>query len=135
MVSDKTMNYGEALTVALLGVDALYRQEPAGAGEGLVVVNMAASTHQPQAFAGYADATACFEDLRRRGADLPEPHRRQYYDQVCALHTGLYRLAGATAAVRRPTGRFPARARSPGRGCRPGCNPCSSQGLAEPYGL
>jgi len=84
MLSDKTMAYGEALTVALLGVDALYRQEPAGADEGLVVINMAAATHRPQAFATYADAAACFEDLQRRAAALPEPDRRKYYDQVCA---------------------------------------------------
>ena len=43
MLSDKTMAYGEPVTTALLGVDALYRAE-SGDEEGIVVVNMAAQT-------------------------------------------------------------------------------------------
>src|SRR5215217_7835952 len=81
MLSDATLAYAEELTTALLGVDALYRAE-SGDGDGLVVLNMS-TTHQPIAFASYDDAQACFAELERRAAGLPEPDRRLYYAQAC----------------------------------------------------
>jgi hypothetical protein len=82
MLSDKTMAYGEQVTTALLGVDALYRAE-SGDEEGIVVVNMGAHSHQPEAFDSYAVARVRFEELRTLAAGLPEPNRRRYYDQLC----------------------------------------------------
>ena len=82
MLSDKTMAYGEQATTALLGVDALYRAE-SGDEEGLVVVNMAAGTHQPEAFDSYAQARERFEQLSALASELPEPDRRRYYEQLC----------------------------------------------------
>jgi hypothetical protein len=82
MLSDKTMAYGEQVTTALLGVDALYRAE-SGDEEGLVVVNMATSTHQPEDFESYVAARDRFEQLSAQAADLPEPDRCRYYEQLC----------------------------------------------------
>jgi hypothetical protein len=82
VLSDKTMAYGEQVTTALLGVDALYRAE-SGDEEGIVVVNMAARTHQPEALDSYAAARTRFQELRAQAAGLPEPDRRRYYDQLC----------------------------------------------------
>src|SRR5262245_55019075 len=81
MLSDATLAYAEELTVALLGVDALYRAE-SGDPDGLVVLNMSRS-HRPATFASYADARECFADLERQAAELPEPDRRRYYAQAC----------------------------------------------------
>ena len=82
MLSDATLQYAEKITTALLGVDALYRKE-SGDEEGLVVLNMAAKSHQPEAFSGYQDARAYFQELRKAAAGLPEADRRVYYDQLC----------------------------------------------------
>jgi hypothetical protein len=82
MLSDKTMAYGEQATTALLGVDALYRAE-SGDEEGLVVVNMAASTHQPEAFDSYSAARERFEQPSTLAGELPEPDRCRYYGQLC----------------------------------------------------
>lgn len=82
MLSDKTMAYGEQATTALLGVDALYRAE-SGDEEGLVVVNMAADTHQPEPLDSYAAARERFEQLSTLAGELSEPDRRRYYEQLC----------------------------------------------------
>ena len=82
MLSDATLQYGEQMAAALLGVDALYRQESEDE-DGLVVLNMAAGTHSPMAFAGYPAAVETFTELRSAAAALPEPDRRRYYDQLC----------------------------------------------------
>ena len=82
MLSDQTMAYGEEVTTALLGVDAVYRAE-SGDEEGLVVVNMAAQTHKAEDLDSYAAARARFDALRILAAELPEPDRRRYYDQLC----------------------------------------------------
>jgi hypothetical protein len=81
MLSDATLAYAEELTVALLGVDALYRAE-SGDAEGLVVLNMS-TNHQPAPFASYSEACEHFADLEQRAAALPEPDRRRYYAQAC----------------------------------------------------
>lgn len=82
MLSDVTLAFGEALTTALLGVDALYRAE-SGDEEGLVVVNMAAGLYEPEPFASYAEARDQFLQLKMQAQTLPEADRRRYYDQVC----------------------------------------------------
>jgi hypothetical protein len=82
MFSDTTMAYAEELTSALLGVDALYRAEQDGDGDGLVVLNMS-TTHQPEPFGAYAAAQVRFAELERRAGGLPEPDRQLYYRQVC----------------------------------------------------
>jgi len=90
MLSDATMRFGESLTTALLGLDALFALEqskPATSSGGdierLVVLNLS-PTHEPDAFDSYADADARFTELKRDAGNLPEPDRKLYYDQVCA---------------------------------------------------
>jgi hypothetical protein len=90
MFSDATMIFGESLTTALLGLDALFALEqskPATSSdsdiERLVVLNLS-STHEPEAFGSYDDATARFTELKREAGNLPEPDRKLYYGQVCA---------------------------------------------------
>src|SRR6478752_9757380 len=90
MLSDATMRFGESLTTALLGLDALFALEqskPATSSGGdierLVVLNLS-TTHQPDAFGSYADASDRFTELKREAGNLPEPDRRLYYAQVCA---------------------------------------------------
>lgn len=82
MISKRTMDYAEGATTALLGVDALYRQE-SGDEEGLVVLNMSAGKHVPESFNSYLEAAERFTNLRQQAADLPEADRRRYYDQLC----------------------------------------------------
>src|SRR5262249_8340712 len=88
MLSDTTMEYGEQLTTALLGLDKLYADEQ-GMTDGddnhierLVVLNMSKS-HKPDDFAGYADAIDRFQTLQAEAAGLPEPDRQVYYDETC----------------------------------------------------
>jgi hypothetical protein len=81
MLSDAALAYAEELTVALLGVDALYRAE-SGDADGLVVLNMS-NCHRPTPFGSYADAREQFADLEQRATALPEPDRRRYYAQAC----------------------------------------------------
>ena len=95
MLSDRTLQYAEDLTRALLGADALYVREQAGKippaapgsteaamRERLVVLNMS-TTHQPEPFTSYAEARARFTALMQAAEALPEPDRRQYYRQCC----------------------------------------------------
>lgn len=88
MISDATMRFGESMTTALLGLDALYAAESGKSGltgadiERLVVLNMS-STHAPDPFAGYAEAMDRFAALRFQAAALPEPDRVVYYQQAC----------------------------------------------------
>ena len=82
-VSRETIALGERAMTALLGVDALYRKE-SGDPTGLAVLNMDTDGRYPSDhFGGYADAAACFADLRADAAALPEADRRLYYDQLC----------------------------------------------------
>ena len=79
MLSDATLAFGEQVTPALLGVDALYRAEPIGEND----VNMS-TTHRPEPFADYAVAHARFNELAALASTLPEADRRLYYTQLCA---------------------------------------------------
>ena len=88
MISDATMEYGERLTEALLGLDALYASEQ-GIERGddrnierLVVLNMS-TTHRPEPFGDYADAIDRFQTLQAEAAGLPEPDRQVYYAETC----------------------------------------------------
>src|SRR5947209_7822647 len=82
MLSDATLQYAEDMTGALLGVDRLVREQGGDEDDGLVVVNMDPD-RTPTAYGSYEEAEAGLHDLRRRAADLPEPDRRRYYDQLC----------------------------------------------------
>lgn len=83
MLSDKTMKVGTRAAGALLGVDALYRDE-SGDPTGLVCLNMDTEGRYPAtSYGSYDDAAEAFEELRRDSASLPEPDRRLYYDQLC----------------------------------------------------
>lgn len=80
--------HGEAVTRALLGVDAIYREE-SGDEVGLVVLDMDTERrYEPEPFDSYADARRRWEVLWREAARLSEPDRRRYYRQ----------LAGSTIA-------------------------------------
>jgi hypothetical protein len=61
-ISFTTLAFGETITAALLGIDALYRRE-AGDDEGLAVLNMAPE-HQPEPFADYNSAYARLDNGR-----------------------------------------------------------------------
>lgn len=101
MLSDATMKFGEQLTAALLGLDALYAAEQGITGdddnhiERLVVLNMSKS-HKPEPFSGYADAIDRFQTLRAEAAGLPEPDRQIYYDETCgsAIAFATWRSSG-----------------------------------------
>ena len=70
------------MTTALLGVDALYRQESGrrGAGGAEYVRRVA----RPEAVQPMTAARARLEELAGSTAQaLPEPDRRRYYDQLC----------------------------------------------------
>ena len=82
MLSDRTMTYAEQVTTALLGVDALYRQE-SGDEEGLVVLDMSAGRYNPEPFSGYQVARQRFSELKMQASGLPEADRQRYYDQLC----------------------------------------------------
>lgn len=89
MLSDATLSYGEELTAALLGLDALYEFEQGkdqyGTGgdfERLVVLNMS-TRHVAEVFPSYAEAHHRFAELCVAAAALPEPDRALYYSQVC----------------------------------------------------
>ena len=82
-LSDETLALGRRVMTALLGLDALYRKESAD-GDGLVVVNLDLDhRYAADAFAAYADAGRCFEQLRLDARRLPEADRRAYYDALC----------------------------------------------------
>src|SRR5579859_1285882 len=82
MLDDRTLAFGEDVTAALLGADALGRVAGGAADDGLVVVNMAPQ-HRPQRFASYSQARERFEGLRLAATGLPEPDRALYYGQLC----------------------------------------------------
>ena len=82
MLQDRTLAYGEEVTPALLGVDALSRQKGGEEDDGLIVVTMT-TTHQPHFFASFEEARECFTELRHGAAALPEPDRALYYQQLC----------------------------------------------------
>lgn len=81
-LSDKTLAYAEKIASITLGIDALYRAELKGEGDGLVVVNMGQTVPAP--LSGYAEARAQLAELARGAFALPEADRRLYYTQTCA---------------------------------------------------
>lgn len=88
MLSDRTLAHGMDAARALLGVDALYREE-SGDDVGLAVLNMdVEGAIRPETFDDYAEAEARWAALEAEAAGLPEPDRRRYYAQ----------LAGSTRA-------------------------------------
>jgi hypothetical protein len=81
--SEETLAYGRRAAEALLGVDALYRQECRD-GEGLVVLNMDTEGRLEQAsYPSYEEAGEAFVQLQKEAARLPEADRRAYYGQLC----------------------------------------------------
>lgn len=103
-LSDATLRYGDALTPALLGLDALYAAEQGkgdhdegGDIERLVVLNMS-TTHAPEDLPTYAAARERFAVLHLQAATLPEEDRRLYYAQVCdsAIAFATWREASLT---------------------------------------
>ena len=81
-LSEPTLSYAEEITRAILGVDALYRDE-SGDETGLAVLNMdTEGSFEPEPFDSYADAAECWTSLRAEAAGLREPDRRVYYEQL-----------------------------------------------------
>lgn len=105
MLSDATLSYGEDMVRALLGVDELLHVQGGEEDDRLVVLNMAPN-HRADAFAGYAAATAHFEDLRHGAATLPEADRRRYYDQLCGSTLALLEWRQGQLAFRDQISRF-----------------------------
>ncbi|MGD2068438.1 MAG: hypothetical protein PVI57_07110 [Gemmatimonadota bacterium] len=82
MLADATLAFGERVTPALLGVDALYRDE-SGDEAGLAVLNMdTEGRHPPARYASWEEAAAAWAELRRAALELPEADRRLYYRQL-----------------------------------------------------
>lgn len=101
-LSEATFRFGEALTRALLGLDALYANEQGkdrrGQGgdiERLVVLDMSRG-FTPDPFGDYAQAIERFTVLRAEAEVLPAPDRRLYYRQTCdsAIAFASWRLDG-----------------------------------------
>lgn len=82
MLSDATMTYADDVTVALLGLDALYRTENNDDSDGLVVLDMS-TDHRPESYSSYAEAAHAFMQLKERSSELPESDRQRYYGQLC----------------------------------------------------
>lgn len=83
MPCEQTLDYGNRAAVALLGLDALYRQESKDE-DGLVVLNMDTEGKLDwHPFPSYGDAEEEYSRLREEAAGLPEADRRVYYDQLC----------------------------------------------------
>ncbi len=81
-LSPVTLDYGREVTTAILGVDALYREE-SGDATGLAVLNMdTEGEFSPDDFADYRLATERWNELRRGAGALAESDRRVYYDQL-----------------------------------------------------
>ncbi|MDX1495896.1 MAG: hypothetical protein R3253_17625, partial [Longimicrobiales bacterium] len=81
-ISDTTLDFSRDVTRAILGVDALYRDE-SGDETGLAVLNMDHDGEfAPSPYDDYGDAAEEWRALRRRSDDLPEDDRRVYYDQL-----------------------------------------------------
>jgi hypothetical protein len=91
MLSDRTLEFGDRVLPAILGVDALYRAE-SGDEVGLAVLNMdVEGRYQAAPYTSYEEAEDAWRTLRREAAELPEEDRRIYYDE----------LAGSTLAFMR----------------------------------
>lgn len=81
-LADTTLDFSRDVTRAILGVDALYRDE-SGDQTGLAVLNMDTDGEfEPAPYATYAAASEGWRELRRRSESLPEDDRRVYYDQL-----------------------------------------------------
>lgn len=79
---------------ALLGLDAIYREETPD-GEGLAVVNLdLAGRYTGEVFESYGAASRCFQELRKDAASLPEIDRRTYYDDLCHSTLAFVRWRG-----------------------------------------
>jgi hypothetical protein len=86
---DRSMRFGEDLTSALLGLDALYvgerRADPTYSGssiERLVVLDLS-NSRQAAPFESCASAAESFSELVRRTFELAERDRHVYYRQTC----------------------------------------------------
>jgi len=106
MLSDATLSYGRRAMTALLGVDALYRNE-SGDEDGLVVLNMdTEGRYAPDDFTRYGEARVCFEDLQADAASLPEADRRVYYDDLCRSTLAFIRWRQGGLSFKEQLGQF-----------------------------
>ena len=82
-LSDETLEYGDRLMNALVGVDRLYRRESEDE-TGLAVLNMDRDGRWPgDDFEDYPVAAERMIQLRNVAAQLPEADRRRYYEEAC----------------------------------------------------
>lgn len=78
----ETLAHGREIAHAILGVDALYREE-SGDEAGLAVLNMDTEGDlAPESYASYGEAAERWTELGARAEALPEPDRRVYYHQL-----------------------------------------------------
>jgi hypothetical protein len=83
MLSNETVEYSKRLAPVIVAVDALYTAET-GETDGLIVQTLkTAENYPPASFKGYADAREVLVKMKAEAAELPEPDRRVYYDQMC----------------------------------------------------
>lgn len=99
--------YGEKVTCAVLGVDALYRRDAAeragtqGAdgdrlgGEGIVAVNL--SKMPARRYPGWQEVLLDWEILRQHAGSLPDPRRREYYEDLATAIIALVTWSRAGA--------------------------------------
>ncbi|MBM4188065.1 MAG: hypothetical protein FJ206_12240 [Gemmatimonadetes bacterium] len=82
-LSKATLEFGERMAEAILGVDRRFRAE-SGDPDGLVVVNLdTGGRYRPADFPTYQAARTEFAALARHAERLPEPDRRVYYGELC----------------------------------------------------
>lgn len=82
MISQPTLEFARDVTRAILGVDALYREE-SGDENGLAVLNMDVEGDVlARPFPSYGEAAEAWSELRGRASGLEEADRRIYYDQL-----------------------------------------------------
>jgi len=83
ILSQETLDFGARAAAALLGIDALYRQE-SDDREGLVVLDMARPGEiEADAFGSWDEARSRVLALEEEASHLPEGDRRTYYGELC----------------------------------------------------
>lgn len=86
MLATVTLAFADNLASAYRGLDALHRAANPSDPWGLVVLDMA-SDRRITHFPNWAEARDAFSRLSHEAGDLPEPDRRQYYQDLCRSAT------------------------------------------------
>jgi hypothetical protein len=88
MLSKETIAYSRKLAPIILMLDEQYTLET-GETDGLVVQRLpTAEVIKPAKFESYDHTRETLRQLKAEAAELPEPDRRMYYDQMCGSLLG-----------------------------------------------